>query len=80
MIKKASYRVIRVCYFALNFFFFFLIIYLNYLFCYVGGPLNKSMHVISFTLQGVVKINRNYNFGSMCESCSEILWKVFYQI
>ena len=55
MIMKASHRAVMQK-FALNLFYFLKIIYLNLFFELFGGPPNKSIHVINYTLQGVIII------------------------
>ena len=75
MIMKASHRAVMVCSESLLFKKNNL---LELFFELFGGPPNKSIHVINYTLQGVIII-KSLNFGSKRESCSEILWIVSYQ-
>ena len=77
MIMKASHRAVMVCSESLSFkknnlFELFFELF--------GGPPNKSIHVINYTLQGVIIIKSLIYFGLKCESCSEILCIVSYQI
>ena len=53
MIMKASHRAVMVCSETLFFIFIFLFELYFELF---GGPPNKSIHVINYTLQGVIII------------------------
>ena len=54
MIMKASHRAVMVCYESLL--SIFKIIYFELFFELFGGPPNKSIHVINYTLQGVIII------------------------
>ena len=54
MIMKASHRA--VIWFALNLFYFFLNNLFELFFELFGGPPNKSIHVINYTLEGVIII------------------------
>ena len=76
MIMKAINRAVMVCSESLlfkknNLFELFFKLF--------GGPLNKSIHVINYTLQGVIII-KSLIYGSKRESCSEILWIVSFNI
>ena len=53
MIMKASHRAVMVCSESLLFIFYNLFELFFELF---GGPPNKSIHVINYTLQGVIII------------------------
>ena len=53
MIMKASHRAVMVCSESLLFFIYYLFELFFELF---GGPPNKSIHVINYTLQGVIII------------------------
>ena len=54
MIMKASHRAVMVC--SEFLLFLFLNILFELFFELFGGPPNKSIHVINYTLQGVIII------------------------